>query len=436
VSSWLIALAILSSPPKYPGVVGTSALRIQSKWEQVKDIALPTEQLSIVEQRRLRQLTCKDSVDITTLVNNTKLPLRLRDVWRERTHARPELFALVMKSLMTLKKALPGAAITIGDVSQEGCGQIRYGTVTRGLRAKATTRWAKSSYVDTGVYSKRYLRPASWYIAEWPRFGGRLGPIIEEWRLVGRKRDGSGLFEVQRLGEGALLAPETVERLGSRTRKRLSDKKRVIWDRVYHQHRGTLHRVRRARWFHAQEKRQVEVLFRPKARVRPLRVRNLIRVREARLDLRKPTSPKYEERYEISDDGEAAVQVWRHRLEYEAHHSSHLGGLDADLSYVTDGNRGHFAPRDATLDPVGTWLWLDTIRTSALELGIPLKALFVAPSILRILREGAGQKKSHPLWKKLRRSPGHDSHVHVRILPAARWSGRTAESIIESLQKY
>ena len=136
----------------------------------------------------------------------------------------------------------------------------------------------------------------------------------------------------------------------------------------------------------------------------------------------------------MTDDGEARLVVWRHRLLYEAHHSSHLGGLDGDLSYITVDNVGHFAPQDAQLHPKKTWAWLDSLRRSARTLGIPLKALFVAPSILRQLKQNRVAAKRHPLWKKLRPSPGHDSHVHIRIRPAPRWSGRSVPSIIEALE--
>ena len=171
------------------------------------------------------------------------------------------------------------------------------------------------------------------------------------------------------------------------------------------------------------------MVYRPDARGKADQF-NLLRVREARFDPKKPLSRKYEERYRFELDGDAGVRVRKHLLEYEAHHTSHLGGLDADLSYVTHDNRYHFSPDVAVLDPAGTWKWLDALRVTANQLKIPLRALFVDRSILQTLKQYPGARRRHPLWRKLKRSPGHDSHVHVRIGASPAFAGKSLREVL------
>ncbi|MEC8025336.1 MAG: hypothetical protein VX223_15520 [Myxococcota bacterium] len=431
----LVALALCSGSPAIPSLLSSSAADVQTRWEEAKTFAVPAEQQAYLERVFLRRRVCRDMMDIRSLVADPSIPLRLRDHWRERVYARPELYALIGHALSRFGADYPNVVITAGDISQVGCGQIRYGTVVRHVLSRVSHLWRQESVWDAGqLLWRRPIDPMS-YMAEWPRFADEgLGPLWEERRLVGASAQGFDRWEIQRFGAGRTLSYESLSRLMERTQERLLDSAHVAWDRVWHTVEGKRIRIRRARWRDAKKKRQIEVLFRKKVRPRRLRLRHLIRVREARLDIRKPTSPKYEERYDVVLDGEAGSQVIRSLLKYEAHHSSHLGGLDADLSFVTVGNEGHFAPKIAVVDPEGTWAWFKSLERSARELGIPLKAMFVDRSIIRTLRAGSGASRKDSLWRKLRASPGHDSHVHLRIGRSSRWSPKQATRMVERLQ--
>ena len=424
----------LAAPPGPPQLKARGSMAIQAQWKKVKELTEPREQVKRIKKQKLDRVRCTDVGSLVELLRRTPLPYGLRDTVRWRTAARPEMLALLVDAGRALRRKRPEAWVTVGDIAQQGCGQIRYGTLVRfvgGTAAKGLEARARTYYGELGFMEPV---PPEVYIDEHPRFSDILGPVWVERRLTGRSKGKVLRVETRRFDSGRTLPAVSVSRLLERTRNRLRQRSKVVWDRVKHQlPGGRVATLRRATWRDAGKQRFIEVVWRPTKRLFPLRAETLLRIRESRLDLRKPTSPKYEERYRFQWDGDAGVRVDRHLLQYEAHHASHIGGFDADLSYVTRQNRHHFAPRAQVIDPDATWIWLDALRTSAKRLGIPLTALFVDGSIRRILKSARGAKRRHPLWRLLRRSPGHDSHVHVRIGRSPRWAGKSIGQILRSV---
>ncbi len=434
-----VSMGAAAAPPvkaAAPKLLDRGSAAIQGQWQAIKDVAGRPEQLARIRKAKLTRLRCRDTVSITDFID-AGVPLRLRDTVRDRTAARPEMAALLAETLRRLRKDVPGAELTIGDIAQQGCGQIRWGVLVHYLpeaSAAALSKRATRRFGRTGTFEMRH--PDA-FMDEYPRFHTRMGPVWVERLITGRSRSGELRVETRRFGPGAVLQMGSVQRLLQRTSKRLRDRKNVSWDTVRHTlDSGQIGTLRRAVWHHGATKRWAEAIFRPTRRRRPrVNARTLLRVREARTDPRKPTSMKVEERYFFHSDGEAGFTVRRHRLHYEAHHSSHLGGFDADLSYVTWKNLNHFNPSEAVLNPLGTWRQMQAIHKSAKSLKIPLKALFVDRMILTMLKSVPEAKRNDPVWRKLRRSPGHDSHVHIRIGSSARWAGRSSKWILSKLRK-
>lgn len=430
-----LSLLTLAPPPKIPELLPRGSAAVQSQWEAIKGIEDAEELQKAVRKAKLTRLRCHDVVHLSDLMRTSALPLRLRDTVRWRTMARPEMVALVAEASRRLKKLRPNAYITVGDVAQQGCGQIRWGTLIH-YAAKADLKHEMAQADQRyGVLGSMGPVPPDDFMDEWPRFHLDGGPVWVERSYTGRTKGGEIRIETRRFDPAEPMSDASFARLMERTQDRLADRRKLRWSRVKHtMPGGELVTVSRAVWHNPSSHRWMEAIFRPGNRKKRARASafTLLRVREAMTDVRKPTSLKAEERYLFDWNGEAGVTVMRHRMHYEAHHSSHLGGFDADLSFVTVGNEHHFNPVDAQLDAEATWLWLKALNDSAKHLGIPMKALFVDRSIRDQLKQVRGATRD-PAWRKVRRSPGHDSHVHVRIGPSARWAGKTLPDIIKRL---
>ncbi len=432
----LPSLALPSlAPPSLapPSLIPRSAQTVQAGWEWVKLAKDRQEQLERIGERKLTHSYCTDTLDAQELLRVAPdLPYELRDWVRSRHAARPEMVALMVRAMGYLKRWQPGSTITIGDIAQRGCGQIRYGTIVH-FDDDAET-FLRRSRLEFGLPTVTELLDSWAFSDEFPRMDDLDTPIRVEQTASGRTRDGQLRVETRRFSLGAHVTEHRLSLLLDRTSKRFKDKSpgAVQWDLVDHDDGRGAVRLKRGTYFDSRTGVWAELILRPGVKgAFPMRPDRIARIREAYVDLGKPTSLKFEERWDFDFDGEAGVHVTRWFLEYEAHHASHLSGLDADLSYVTFNNYGHFSPLLALMDRVGSWRWMKALEKAARDLAIPLDALFVDPTVLRALKTVEEARKAEPAWKKLKRSPGHDSHVHVRIRPAPRFHGKTLTEIIE-----
>ncbi len=434
----LISL-VLSAPPAapfdLPKLVDRGGATIQSQWEEVKELADdPTAQAVRLGELQLERARCTDALSVLDLLRAApELPYAMRDTWRGRVVARPELLAVMALAGRLLSERAPGAVVTIGDIAQPGCGQIKFGTTVTfvdGEDKKALL--ARARWVG-GAATTFDPEPPELFVDEWPRFADDLGPVWVEHRLTGLTVEGAVRVEIRRFDEGHRLGQGSIERLMDRTRKRLADRRAIVLrDVVKHTlDDGRVVKVRRGRWRDKVGKRFVEVIFRDGVRTDTLSAQTLLLVREARIDPKKPTSLIDEERYVFSDDGEAGVRVDRHVGHYEAHHVSHLAGFDADLSYITVDNAHPFEGGGWHLNPKQSFTWLSALDEAARRLAIPMKALFVDRRIVRAMKAAHVAPPSHPAWRAIHLAPGHDSHVHVRVGSAARFAVKSAAEVLE-----
>ncbi len=428
----VVVATLNAAPPspldRLPKLLLRPAGVIQSGWEWVKEEPAPTEQERRLAERRLDVAVCSDAIDLRPVLPSLPggSPYRLRDLVRQRHVARPEMVALLLRAGALLERELPGARITVGDIAQTGCGQIRYGTIVDIVPREEAEGLLREATVEFGALTQRRLQDPADYLDEFPRFDETDGPITAEWRATGALPDGRVRVELRRFDLPVHVGDLSFGRLISRCAERFGGKN-ATWDTV--EHRGQ--RLKRGTFLSPTEGLFAEVVLRPGSKRWTGRADAILRVREAVIDSGKPTSLKFEERYDFDLDGEAGVTVWRSLLEYEAHHASHLSGLDADLSYVTADNRSHFAPDAALLDATRTWRWLRILARAAAELEIPLQHLFVDRSIYRALKRVPEARKSDPAWKRIHLAPGHDSHVHVRIGTNTRFTGKALNEILE-----
>jgi hypothetical protein len=418
------------APPKTPTLFTRSSLAIEHQWKAVKRVKEHKKRRELIAHKKLERQYCIDVLDAAEWLRRSTLALQLRDTTRYRTAIRPEMVATLLAALRIFGVSDPNKRLSLGDVSQPGCGQIRYGTLVRFVAQNARKEFQKQATFRWGKW--QWSRPFSpnEFIDEYPRFAHLYGPIWVEDVLTGETTDGTARVERRRFFGGAIVDDRTRHKLLLRVRRRMQNRGRLEWDWVRHAGKdGKIRRHRRVRWTNTEHSYWMEAIWRHRARRRAT-AWTLLRVREANIDASKPGSRRDERRYLFNLDGEAGVQVRKFGLLYEAHHSSHLGGLDADISYVTKSNGGHFDTNEA-LDAAATWRWLNAIHEGSQKVGVRIKALFVDSKIMSMLRNVPQAKAALPIWRKLKRSPGHDSHVHLRLASNKRFSTMDLDTLTQ-----
>ena len=436
MSVTLLFLAALQcvAPPQHISLIDRSSVLIEQQWKAVKKETNPAAQRALIKKMRLQRQLCTNTLDGAEWVRKNPLPIQLRDTTRYRTAIRPEMLATLELALRIFAVSDPGRVLTLGDVSQPGCGQIRYGNIVRITPMKDLGLFEQRSSYQFG--SKTWWRPESSdsFADEYSRFAHLYGPIWVEERLTGKTRRNEARMEQSRFSGGQLLSDSARRRLLQRVRQRLYVRNKVVRDWVRHaDENGQVKRHRRAEWIDETRSLWMEVIWKHRAGRRS-NAWSILRVREGSYDRKKPGSHRDERRYLFGNDGEASAEVRKYGILYEAHHTSHLGGLDADISYVTISDTGHFDTEEA-LDAGATWRWLNAIYAGAKKTKVGLKALFVDPKILRLIRTLPEAKKGMAIWRKLKSSPGHDSHVHVRVASRPRYSQSNLRDLMRRIDQ-
>jgi hypothetical protein len=432
-----LALAAPAPPPAVPPqlVVSKPAV-VQKLWERIKDIGPLKAQLAAVRDKAVRAHICDGLVDLRALAasGGPLAGLAFRDGYRDRGWARPTLARAILLARARLRRELPGRDVTVGDVTQPGCGQLDHGVVIRHLQGPQAEAWLAAARPWRGVLASVRLARA----ADFPRESARFEDPNLRLRIVSEARG-----VLRRAGEPTLVRiAETRFREGGddsgaaeleASFARIVRKKHLIGHVIAADASGPV-----GLWHFIDPERgqQLEVMTRaPATRGRgqpPLpKLADALEVRQARWQDRKPGSFPGEVHWIRQSAG---WQAWSQVP--EAGHISHLGGLDADLSYVTRDNQRHFAVDLAAMDVPATWRWFELLAEVARELGAPLESILVDQVVLDHLRanlpmKGRGSMQRHPLWRLISVSPGHDGHHHVRIAePAARADQLARESLV------
>lgn len=440
-------------PPtvKLARLKSVSARQSQKAWMAVKALP-PGRQAAAVRDRRLHEQVCADLVDLRRLVESKKIEgFGFRDNVRQRTFARPTLALLLFTAMERFQAELGGRRggrlVSIGDVSQRGCGQLAHGVLVwtaDGARKEALVKGAR---LVAGRLVAEELAKSADFPYEADRFGPPDERVLVEYALLGE--DGDGLryartrYREQALGTGEVLAmAREVERLLGQHRvnevKARSDVVAGTGDDDGE--RWVVHGI------DVKHERQAQVTLRKKPG-RRLDWRDVVEVRLASWQDKKPGSFPGEQRWRV--EGAPALPqapdkagpgargprtkparpaplaadalTWsRWVLVNEAGHISHLSGIDADLSYVTTGNERHFAVDLEAMDVPLTWRWLEILEQTARELGTPLEGVLVDAKVKRHLMsrlpmKGPDSVKQSRVWGLLKLVGGHDAHHHIRI---------------------
>ena len=468
-----------------PRLKRVTAKESQVAWMGVKALGA-TQQAPAVVKKRLLEQVCTDLLDLRALSEQGKLTgFGFRDNVRQRSWARPSL-ALLLDTAMerfvvearearnsgTSRGGSAEKIISIGDVSQAGCGQLYHGVlVFHADGARADALRSKARLVEGRPTIVEHLKAA-----DFPWEADRFGPPDERVMVVTEllgENDGELRFARTRYRE---LAPPTaaesndfaseVSSLMARGAGSPQKTSSAVVGVVGPPSAGSSTHdggATEERWvthtIDPKTKRQALVVTREKPS-RRLDWGSVVEVRLASWQDKKPGSFPNEVRWRAESVnrpvvtpapspkgrkparvkpppplGVEAVRWSRWSLVSEAGHISHLSGIDADLSYVSVSNERHFAVDPSAMDVPLTWRWLEILVETGKALGTPIESILVDASIKRHLMKNLPMKgkdsvAKSPVWRLLTLVGGHDAHHHIRIVePSAAYEKKARAAL-------
>ncbi|MEZ4266938.1 MAG: hypothetical protein R3F39_11205 [Myxococcota bacterium] len=451
--SAMSAAATAFVPPVEQGVSGLllavpllrekTSNEVADAWLAVKKIGDPREQERALDAQGLELWACNDLVDLRSFEGAGLPPFGWRDRTRNRTFATPALAAVLVSAYQALLRERPEARVSLGDLAQQGCGPLEYGNLVRWLEGQAARRMLGRARLRGGVAVVLEARTAADYPDELGRFPEPSAPVVEEHRITGWTGDLERLrirVETRRYWSAAEPDRDDLEssfRIASRLVSRGVEvsAKQV---RTYSPAEGT-RELWRQHFIDTGSKRQVVTLSSKRLR----RTADAGAVEEMRFSAWRPGKPRsYAKEIRwvrapaLVADG---ARPWeRSLMVHEAGHVTHLAGEDADISWVTEENRRHFAVDFGALDVVGTWSWMGHLQAAADAIGVPIDRILVDRRIKRLLDRGLTRdQKRGTLWNEtLRLASGHDGHHHLRLAPPGKAANLAGLTVLRGLASY
>jgi hypothetical protein len=416
---------------------------VADAWLAVKKIGDPRDQERALDAQALDLWMCTDLVDLRAFEREGLPPFGWRDRTRNRTFVTPALGAILVKAYRALLAERPEARVSLGDLAQEGCGPLEYGNLVRWLEGAEARRMLGRARLEAGVAVAYDERTAADYGEEAGRFTEPGSPVVEEHRITGWTGDPERLrIRVETRRYWSATTPDRDELDGSfRIASRLVARgmeissKRV---RTYSPAGGT-RELWRQHFVDMGSKRQVVTYSSKRLR----RGADPGAVEEMRFSAWRPGKPRsyaQEIRWArgASDAADGARPWERSLMVHEAGHVTHLAGEDADISWVTDENRRHFAVDLGAMDVAGTWAWLGHLETAAREVGVPIDRILIDPKIRRHLeRRLTREQKRTSLWTEtIRLASGHDGHHHLRLTPPGSAANLAGLTLLRAMPTY
>jgi murein endopeptidase len=456
----------VTPPPPLPVEHGTSgllqavkatlwrpAMVVENAWNALKKI--PDQELVHDELRRskLDVVACRGLINFRALSPEKIPPFGYRDHTRDRSWVRPTVARVLIEGLEKLRSEFPDVTLSIGDLSQPGCGQLSHGRLVRYLAD------SDDKGPIQGPPSHEKLGPATQLLnATQLQWGA---PIAQDLVLASdlgveanrlETPNEHVLIEHHVLSQGEGLSGELYLKVATQRFRPLlvtdgEAAKRMLRDVRFMIKHGTLVDTRKVidwrakesgklwlyHWVHPETKRQVRLLSHVKIKKR-IRPSTVVEIRTSRWQNKKPNSFPGQIRWfpsPLKDSTQVQWSGWRQL--YEAGHQTHLAGRDADLSYVTKSNQNHFAVALDSIDLEKSWRWFEILDEVSRALKARVDRILVAPSVWRLFKAAFGKKhKRSRVWRLLRRVGGHDAHHHVRIhIPSRQITHKSAQFLKE-----
>lgn len=411
---------------------------LQADWADLKRSMPFGKQLKAVERRGLFARAADDLVAVNQLRTAFETNLRRRDRWRDRIWATPELFAVLDQASRLMAQRLPGKWVTVGDLAQDGGGQIAWGVKTALLRDDGLRDPVSQFLADAERWPSRFVRqrivdPLHVFPNERVRFEAIDGPILVEESLVALRHSPASAdrddliakMETRRFYDGEIRQVEDLEKWFKGLKRKLRRASKVRSETVHIDGR----KAYRTAWVKG---RTITELITDTSFKKWPRLVDVAQVRTGQLNAKKPGVWAKERRWVREPDS----PTWRRwKMLYEATHISHTAGLDADLSYITYDNTDHFSREVSQIDPEATRQWLSILVEASQTVGVEIDKLLIDRKVIKRLEADLDPKTERaPFWEFVSPASGHDSHVHVRLkrgfLPVSRAKERPSPEAV------
>lgn len=438
----MAAAAAAGVPPVEQGVSGIlqslpaltwrGSLALEQDWLAIKKDPDVEAQFKRMRRTGIERVAAPDLVDLRALEGHGLPPFGWRDRTRGRTWVTPTMAAVLVRAYTRFREHSPDVVLSLGDLSQPGGGTLLHGVVVRWLEDTpddpAASRLLSKLRVRRGHAEAVELGTASDFPLEIGRFDSPDAPVRLEHRILGRDlrggEDGPLRLRVatRRYTQPGPEAeaevdvePEAPDHLEAcKVASRLIAGGVLVSSRevVDVDGAGETHRRWRQHWVNPTAGRQVITVSTRKLRRRvvPGWARE---IRLAQWQARKPGSFPVEILWTAGTDGS-----WtRWRAVYEAGHITHMGGRDADISFVTEANLAHFAVAIEALRVSPTWQWFKALEAAAADVGTSLDRILIDRKVYRRLDAGlTDEARKTRLWKQvIKIVGGHDAHHHLRL---------------------
>lgn len=453
-----------------PPLLWRSPDRIEEVWYRVKNERDPVAQAAALRASGLDHAMCRGLVDLRSLDPSKTPPFQFRDHVRGRNFVRPSVALVLVRAYERLRAEYPDAVISVGDLSQEGCGQLSHGVLVRmwsdappagrpggraddrlavhpaPLHTPGRPAGLPAEGAATALLNQARLRlgvPTVWSLGDGHSLGVEAwrapfpaAPLLTEHRLLGRQGGppplgASGEPLSLRVATRRFLAqpPPSDEAVRAMLKRatamvregvQVESRRARSWTKA----RGD-ERLWVQRWVRPDRRDQVVIVSSRKVRGRRVRrrlpVQALHEVWFGGWHARKPGSMPREERW-FAAHRDGAQPVWsRWRQLYEAGHITHFSGRDMDLSYVTEGNAHHFAVDIPGIDVKASWRWFQLLVDESRAQGLDVDRILLDPKVRRRFKAVLPRSARRTVaWRKIRLVRGHDAHHHVRMSAASR----------------
>jgi hypothetical protein len=432
-----------------PQLQWETAEAVERAWWRLKREGDPAVQARELGPGGVKALACTDLVDLRGLQAVQDAAFGWRDTFRGRSWVRPALAEVLVRAMHLLRAERPDVWLTIGDVAQQGCGQIAHGALVRMVEdAEAGVPGAASQVVAEarrrlGGPVRGYWAKGSEFPAERDRFRRGDERVWVEQEILGHGTlpDGRAVVRLaeRRFVDARWLGkPRRVARqvrrlldLARRTWQRgtvIASGMQPVWDDASGQDvlRHVEHRIDARGGKQMLVVRDAEPVVTAQRKGKRAGC-DFAAVREFRLakwSAKKPGSWGGEQRWQ--PDPTQATGFARLVMLGEAGHITHLSGRDADVSFITRDNANHLQRKVRLIDAAATWRWFELLDQAANEAGTPLERILVAKRVRSWLSRAVprDKRKNDParverakyLWQHVVIvSPGHDAHHHIRI---------------------
>ncbi|MCC6621330.1 MAG: hypothetical protein IT385_08745 [Deltaproteobacteria bacterium] len=400
------ALAPLVLPP----ITWRGPEVIDAAWRDVRKLAGDGARLVAIHKKGLLRWACPDLVDIQDPAWSavTASGLAWKDTVRGRGWARPALARVLASAHAAWRVAHPTLALSVGDVSQAGCGQIDPGVLTRlvtgpelaplhAAARPAAGRWASREIVGAGSQPD----------AE--RFPDPLAAMMIERELVaeGTLSDAPvALVRVRRYLARPTPSDAEIAALTKDLRAFVRAGEIALEQRGPGADGVMLFR---AHVIDAARERQAVIVSTAKRGTRAEQLRD---VRIGPWIPGRPGIFQGEERW-LHEGG--AWTAWQ--LVEEGAHATHMAGRDADLSFAHADPRHRFTEALDHVDLAATWDWFVALEEAGRLHGTPVDAIIVGPRIHRMLLAAIPDARRSKLVTEriLKVVRHHDDHQHIRI---------------------